>query len=162
MPRISLIVAMDENGLIGRDNDLPWRLSSDLQHFKRVTMGKPMIMGRKCYESIGKPLPGRRNIVLTRDAGWRAEGVEVVCSLDEALRSTQDADEVMIVGGAQIYSLALPQVQRIHLTRVHARLEGDTWFPDLVDEEWQERSRESHPADERNEYPHSFMVLERG
>ena len=161
MPRISLIVAMDKNRLIGRDNDLPWRLSNDLRHFKAITMGKPMIMGRKCFESIGKPLPGRRNIVLTRDAAWQAEGCEVTAGLEAALASASEADEVMIIGGAQIYALALPMAERLYLTRVHAELQGDTWFPELELDQWQELSRESYEPDARNEWPHSFIVLER-
>ncbi|MGB1581360.1 MAG: type 3 dihydrofolate reductase [Nevskiales bacterium] len=161
MSRISLIVAMDENNLIGRDNDLPWRLPNDLQYFKRVTMAKPLIMGRKCFDSIGKPLPGRRNIVLTRNDAWHAEGVELASSLDQALALTAGDKEVMVIGGAQIYAQALPRVERIYLTRVHNEFEGDTYFPEIDWQHWDEISREEHEADERNAWPHSFMTLQR-
>lgn len=161
MTRLSLIVAMDENRLIGCDNDLPWRLPNDLRHFKQVTMGKPIIMGRKSFESIGKPLPGRQNIVLTRDSTWQAEGCTVVTSLDAALAAAGDAEELMVIGGAQIYTQALDKADRVYLTYVHGSFEGDTWFPELATDQWREMSREKHPADERNAWPHSFAVLER-
>ena len=161
MPRISLIVAMDEAGLIGRDNDLPWRLSNDLRNFKQITMGKPIIMGRKCYESIGKPLPGRQNIVITRNADWTAVGCTVVASLDAAIAAAGDVEEVMIIGGAQIYALALPSTERLYLTRVHTRLEGDVRFPQFDLADWQQISCEPHAADDRNEWPHSFLVFDR-
>ncbi|MDX1497901.1 MAG: dihydrofolate reductase [Salinisphaeraceae bacterium] len=162
MSKISLIVAMDENDLIGRDNDLPWRLSNDLRHFKQVTMGKPLVMGRKCFESIGKPLPGRRNIVLTRDPVWQAQGVEVANDFEQALSMTADVDEVMIIGGAQIYAQALERVECIYLTRIHASFEGDTYFPAVDWQQWEEITREEHLADERNTWAHSFITLERG
>ncbi len=161
MTRLSLIVAMDENGLIGRDNDLPWRLPNDLRYFKQTTMGKPIVMGRKSYESIGKPLAGRQNIVLTRDPDWQAQGCTVVTGLDAAVQAAADAGEVMVIGGAQVYEQALPLAQRIYLTRIHARFEGDTWFPALPADQWREVSRQDHAADERNAWPHSFLVLER-
>ena len=161
MTRLSLIVAMDENRLIGRDNDLPWRLPNDLRHFKQVTMGKPIIMGRTSFESIGKPLPGRQNIVLTRDSAWQAEGCTVVTSLDAALEAAGDAEELMVIGGAQVYTQALDKADRVYLTYVHGSFEGDTWFPELATEQWREISRDNHPADERNAWAHSFTVLER-
>ncbi len=148
---------MDENRLIGRDGDLPWRLPNDLAHFKRTTMGKPILMGRKTWESLGRPLPGRRNLVLTRDVGRRAEGADVVSTLDAAALACDSADEIMVIGGAQIYALTLEKASRLFITHVHASIEGDTWFPVLNWDDWQEISRECHPADERNEFPHDFV-----
>lgn len=157
----AFVVAMDENGLIGRDNDLPWRLPADLQYFRSVTMGKPIIMGRHTHESIGRPLPGRQNIVITSLADYQAEGCEVVHSVDEALRIANTTDEVMVIGGASLYKQMFDQVDRLYLTRVHATLEGDTWFPDWDKSQWQQISCESHPADEKNQYAYSFEVYER-
>lgn len=158
---LALVVAAAENGLIGRDNQLPWHLPADLKHFKTITLGKPVIMGRKTFASIGKPLPGRRNLVLTRDARFAADGVETVRSLEEALERTADAPEVMVIGGAEIFRLALPLAQRIYLTRVHATLEGETFFPALDESEWREIERREHPADEKNAHAMSFLTLER-
>lgn len=157
----AFVVAMDENGLIGRDNDLPWRLPADLQYFRSVTMGKPIIMGRHTHESIGRPLPGRQNIVITSLADYQAEGCEVVHSVDKALRIANTTDEVMVIGGASLYKQMFDQVDRLYLTRVHATLEGDTWFPDWDKSQWQQISCESHPADEKNQYAYSFEVYER-
>ncbi len=159
--RIALIAALARNRVIGRDNQLPWRLSADLQHFKALTMGKPIVMGRKTYESIGKPLPGRTNIVVTRDENYNAEGCVVVHSIDEALQAADGADEVMIMGGANLYSQLLPRADRLYLTEVQADVPGDAWFPELVASEWQELERESHPADEKNEFDYDFVVLAR-
>lgn len=161
MARISLIVAMDENGLIGRDNGLPWRLPNDLKHFKQTTMGKPLIMGRKSFESIGRPLPGRRNIVLTRDPDWSAEGVEVAADINDAIALAGDVDEVMIIGGAQVYAQVLEHADRIYLTRVHERFDGDTHFPPVDWQQWDEISRQGQQPDERNAWPHSFITLQR-
>lgn len=158
---ISIIVAADENGVIGRDNHLPWRLAADMRHFREVTMGKPVLMGRKTYESIGKPLPGRHNIVITRKSGLVIDGCTVVNSLDDAIDAVGDVDEVMIIGGAEIYRESLGLANRIYLTRVHTAVEGDTCFPEIDYDEWYETSIEEHAADERNEYPYSFEVLER-
>ena len=159
--RISLIVALARNRVIGRDNQLPWRLSADLQHFKRLTMGKPIVMGRKTCESIGKPLPGRTNIVVTRDSSFSAGGCCVVHSIDEALVAAGDVDEVMIMGGENLYSQLLPRADRLYLTEVQAEVSGDAWFPELDQTQWQELERESHRADENNEFDYDFVVLAR-
>jgi len=158
---ISIIVAASMNNVIGAQGNLPWRLSDDLKRFKSITMGKPIVMGRKTYESIGKPLPGRQNIVITRQADFRAEGCGVVSSSDEAVSATGDAEEIMIIGGSQVYELFLPAVGRLYLTRVHADIEGDVFFPEIAEEEWRLVSNESHSADERNEYDYSFRLYER-
>jgi dihydrofolate reductase len=159
--RISLIVAMAENRVIGRDNQLPWRIPADLKHFKALTMGKPIIMGRKTYESIGRPLPGRDNIVITGDTSYRAEGCQVVHTLEEALRSAGGAEEAMIIGGATLYRQTLKDADRLYLTLVKAQPEGDTWFPKIKPQEWREIRREVHRADESNEYDYDFVVLDR-
>ena len=158
---ISLIVAMDQSGVIGADGALPWRLSGDLRHFKAITMGKPLIMGRKTHESIGRPLPGRHNIVLTRQEGYTAEGCTVVHGLEDALAACAGAEEVMVMGGAALYAQFLPRAERIYLTRVQAEVSGDTHFPQFDENAWNQVERRDHPADERNEYPYSFLVLER-
>lgn len=158
---VSLIVAADENNLIGASNRLPWHLPADLKHFKQVTMGKPMVMGRKTLESIGRPLPGRRSIVLTKRAGFTAPGCEVAGSLEQALLMADSAEEVMVIGGAEIFQQALPQASRIYLTRVHSRFEGDTYFPELEQGGWREVSREAHAPDDKNLWPYSFILLER-
>ena len=160
-PLISLVVAMARNRVIGRDNGLPWRLSEDLKRFKATTLGKPVLMGRKTFESIGKPLPGRRNIVLTRDRAWRADGVDVVRSVDEALELAGGAPELAVIGGAEVYRLVLPLADRIHLTRVEADVSGDTVFPELNLAEWHEAHSGEYPADERNQYPVTFLRLDR-
>jgi len=159
--RISLIVALARNRVIGRDNQLPWRLSADLQHFKRLTMGKPIVMGRKTCESIGRPLPGRTNIVVTRDSSFSAAGCRVVHSIDEALVAAGGADEVMIMGGENLYSQLLPRADRLYLTEVQADVSGDAWFPEFDQTQWQELERESHRADEKNEFDYDFVVLAR-
>ena len=159
--RISLIVALARNRVIGRDNQLPWRLSADLQHFKGLTMGKPIVMGRKTYESIGRPLPGRTNIVVTRDSSFSAAGCRVVHSIDEALVAAGGADEVMIMGGENLYSQLLPRADRLYLTEVQAEVSGDAWFPEFDQTQWQELERESHRADEKNEFDYDFVVLTR-
>jgi dihydrofolate reductase len=164
-PAISFVVARADNGVIGRDNALPWHLPADLKHFKRLTVGKPVVMGRKTFESIGKPLPGRHNIVLTRDPAWRAEGVTVVANLAEAIAAAglepkTRAEEVMIIGGAAVYAEALPIATRIHLTEVHDAPDGDTVLPPFAPARWHETAREDHPArDGRPAY--SFVTLER-
>lgn len=157
----SLIVAMDQQGLIGRDNDLPWRLSADLQYFKKITMGKPIIMGRKTHESIGRVLPGRQNIVITGNKNFIAEGCTIVTSIPNALAAVSEAEEAMFMGGASLYEQVLPQVDRLYLTQVHAKLDGDTWFPEWDHQAWIEVSREDHRANEKNEFDYSFIVLER-
>ena len=161
LPRITLVVAMDEYGVIGRGGGLPWRLPNDLKFFKRITMGKPILMGRRTHESIGRPLPGRENLVLTRDRSYAAEGCRVVHDLEEALAAAEGAGELMVIGGAEVYARCLPRAERIWLTRVHGRVTGDTHMPPLDPAEWRETWRERHPADEKNPYPHSFVLLER-
>jgi dihydrofolate reductase len=164
-PIISFVVARADNGVIGRDNALPWHLPADLRHFKRLTVGKPVVMGRRTFDSIGKPLPGRHNIVLTRDPTWRADGVTVVSNLAEAIAAAgldpkTRADEVAIIGGAAVYAQALPIATRIHLTEVHAAPDGDTRLPAFDPARWRETTREDHPAeDDRPAY--SFVTLER-
>ena len=158
---ISIVVAMDRNRLIGRGNALPWHLPADLAHFKSVTMGKPILMGRKTYESIGRPLPGRHNIVITRNAGFAASGCTVVTSVEAALAAAGAVPEIMLIGGAQLYAELLPRVGRIYVTRIDAAFEGDAWFPALDDGDWVETARSDHDPDERNPYPYSFRVLER-
>jgi dihydrofolate reductase len=159
--RLSLVVAAAENGVIGAGNQLPWRLPDDLKHFKAITMGKPILMGRKTYESIGKPLPGRTNIVLSRCRDLSLPGCVVVDSVQAAIATAGDAEELAVIGGAEVYAQALPSADLIHLTRVHATIEGDVTFPELSSREWTEQFIERHPADERHTYPFSFMVLER-
>ena len=143
----SLVVAMARNRVIGRDNQLPWRLPADLAYFKRVTMGHPIIMGRRTYESIGRPLPGRLNIVVSRNPQFRAPGCTVVPSLDDAWRAAGEADEVCVIGGTSIFAEALPAADRIHLTEVEAEVPGDTWFPEFDRGEWTEREVEHHAPD---------------
>lgn len=166
--RIALIWAMSRNRVIGRNNALPWHLSEDLKYFKRVTMGKPVIMGRKTWESIGRPLPGRTNIVITRNADSTVpEGVKVVTSLDEAIRMAENValiegcDEAVVIGGAEIYAQALPRADRLYLTQVHAEVEGDAFFPEFDIEQWNELAREDFPAAGPNPYDYSFVILER-
>jgi dihydrofolate reductase len=159
-PRVSLVVAVARNGVIGRDNGLAWHLSSDLKRFKALTMGKPMLMGRRTWDSIGRPLPGRRSLVLTRDRGFRAEGAEVVHGWDDALAAASDG-ELMVVGGAEIYALALPHADRLHLTEVAAEPEGDVRFPDFDRARFRETFREAHPAGPRDEHAFAFVDWER-
>ncbi|MEX2092686.1 MAG: dihydrofolate reductase [Pirellulales bacterium] len=161
--RISILAAVAENGVIGRGGQLPWHLSADLQRFKRLTMGHTIVMGRKTWESIGRPLPGRRMVVITRQSGYRVEGVEVVGSLDEALALARAAgdDEAFIIGGAEVYRLALPRADRLYMTLVLAEVEGDTKFPDVDWETWARTETETVDADADNEYPSLFYVFER-
>jgi dihydrofolate reductase len=161
VPLVSLVVAMARNHVIGRDNALPWRLPADLKHFKAVTLGKPILMGRKTFESIGKALPGRSNLVLTRDRGWRAEGVLVVHSLDEALKRVEDAPELAGIGGADVFRLLMPLATRIHLTRIDADIAGDTVFPPIDHSQWVELDSQQWAADERNAFDMTFVTLER-
>jgi len=160
-PLISLIVAMAQNGVIGRDNCLPWRLPEDLKRFRAHTLGKPILMGRKTFESIGRPLPGRTNLVLTRDRGWFAHGVIVVHSVEEALAQARPSEELVAVGGAEVYRLVLPFARRIYLTHVHADVPGDTTFPEFDSTQWADVEYSSHPADEKHAYPLTFVTLER-
>ena len=158
---ISLIAAMAEDRVIGIDNRLPWRLPADLQHFRRLTLGKPVLMGRKTFDSIGKPLAGRRNIVVTQDRGFRADGIEVVHSVDAALAAAADAPELMVIGGASFSAQLLPRADRLYLTEIHHRFAGDAYFPAFDARAWRETSRSDHAADAANPYPFSFVVLER-
>lgn len=162
-PRVTLIVAMTDDGVIGIDGQLPWRLPEDLRRFKMATLGKPVIMGRKTFESIGRPLPQRHNIVLTRQVGFSARdpAVTVVTTLQAALQAAGDVPEVMIIGGAEIYQLALPLAQRIILTRVHANVQGDTHFSPLDPKAWRVASSETYAADEKHAYSMTFEDLER-
>jgi dihydrofolate reductase len=163
--RISLIVAVSRNGVIGRNGTMPWHLPADLRHFKRTTMGKPVVMGRRTHESIGGPLPGRTNIVMTRNRDFRAEGCVVAHSLEEALAAARTAaaarGEVLIIGGGAVYAAFLPRADRIYLTRVAADVPGDTRFPDPDPATWNETGREERPADAQNPYACTFLVLDR-
>ena len=158
---ISIIVAASTNDVIGRQGALPWHLSDDLKYFKAVTMGKPIIMGRKTWESIGRPLPGRQNIVVTRQQGFAADGCTVVASLEDAIAAAGDADEIVVIGGSQIYELALPLARRLYMTRVHADVEGDAYFPAVDATRWSLVAEEHHEADQRNEYAFSFRTYDR-
>lgn len=160
-PLVTLIVAVADSGSIGRDNALPWHLPDDLRRFKRVTLGKPVVMGRKTYESIGKPLPGRQNIVVTRDANYRREGVTVVHDPVEALQVSGEAPEIMVIGGAELFRSCLPRAGRVHLTRVHGDIPGDVHWPALDGREWRLVGSEAHPADDRHAYAMTFEVWER-
>ena len=158
---IMAVVAMAENRVIGCNNQLPWRLPADLRHFKAVTMGKPVIMGRKTYESIGRPLPGRLNIVVTRDSQWQTPGCTVVRSLEKALAvAGETSADICVIGGSELYRQLLPQVHRIYLTIVHHTFLGDAYFPELSPSDWREVERIDCPADAENAYAYSFIVLE--
>jgi dihydrofolate reductase len=158
---VSLIAAMDEGGVIGKDNALPWRLPADLKWFKANTLGKPLIMGRETCESIGKPLPGRTNIVLSRRWTSAPDGFVLARTPEEALRRAAPAPEVMIAGGAQVFAEFLPRAGRMYLTLVRHRFEGDTFFPDFDRSQWVEKHREDHPRDDRNPHSMTFSILER-
>lgn len=158
---ISLLVAMDNNRLIGRDNDLPWHLPADLAYFKRVTMGKAIIMGRKTFESIGRPLPGRENIIITRNIEFKADGCKVIHSVEEILEMNQYDKELFIIGGAEIFKEILPHADRLYITEIDAIFSGDTFFPEFSSKEWKESSSEKGPRDEKNPYDYDFVVYER-
>ncbi len=167
MVKLSLIVAVAENGAIGKDNDLPWKISSDLQYFKEKTMGKPIIMGRKTFQSIGRPLPGRTNIVITRDVTFAPEGVitahtlEMALDVGKSLALSKGLDEVMVIGGAEIYELCLLDADRLYLTRVHGDVEGDAFFPELDSDDWLAASSEKFTASEKDSHDYSLIVLDR-
>jgi len=152
---------MSENRVIGINNKLPWHLPADLRHFRKLTTGHPVIMGRRNYESIGKPLPNRTNIVVTRNPDYRAAGCLVTHSLDDAMNSAGNDPEIFIIGGAEIYRQAFGRANRIYLTLIHARIEGDTYFPEFEGPPWREISRERHKRDENNPYSFSFLTYER-
>ncbi|HEV8077324.1 MAG TPA: dihydrofolate reductase [Marinobacter sp.] len=164
----ALIVAMAQNRVIGRDNNLPWYLPGDLKYFKQATMGKPIIMGRKTWDSIGRPLPGRMNVIITRNEECQSPaGTTVAISLQAALKKAEaqaeldGVEEVMVIGGGQIYAEALPLVDRIYMTQVHASVEGDAYFPEINWEEWEEIGREDFSASDNNPYNYSFVVYQR-
>ncbi len=157
---ISMIAAMADNRIIGKDNQMPWHLPADFVWFKRCTMGKPVVMGRKTYESIGRPLPGRLNIVISRDESLSIEGVTTVTSIEQALEVAGDVEEVMIIGGGAIYSACLPLATKLYVTHIEAAIEGDTQFPDWGNE-FQETYSEDYQADEKNAYNMRFTVLEK-
>ena len=158
---ISLIAAMGRNRVIGINNTLPWRLPADLKHFKQITMGKPVLMGRKTYESIGKPLPGRANIIVSSDHHYEVPGCVVVQSIDEALATAAGYEEVMVIGGASFYQQLLPRADRLYLTLIDADFNGDAWFPEIQPEQWQEQERVDHAPDAANAYHYSFLMLQR-
>jgi dihydrofolate reductase len=159
--RCSLIVAMSENRVIGRRGGLPWHLSADLRRFKRLTMGHHILMGRKTFESIGRPLPGRTSIVISRQAGYQPEGALLANSIDAAKQLAGDDDELFFIGGGEIYRQVLPAVDRIYMTLVHAEVEGDTFFPPLSMAQWRVTEETRHPADEKNPYDLTFLVYDR-
>lgn len=159
--RVNLVVALDRGGVIGRDGGLPWRLPRDLQRFRAITLGHPIVMGRRTHESIGRPLPGRLNLVLSSNQHFLAPGCVAMPSLEAALAACAEVPEVMVVGGAALYAAALPRAQRLFMTEVAADTEGDVRFPAFERSEWQETARERHAADENNEYDCDFVVLER-
>jgi len=158
---ISLIWAQDKNRLIGKGGRLPWRLPADMAWFRKQTMGKSVLMGLATYESIGKPLPGRTCIVLTHRKNYQAEDCTIIHSIEEAQQAAADIEELMVIGGAQIYEQLLPFASRLYMTLIHAEFDGDTWFPKLTLRRWRELFREAHETDEKNPYPYSFHIYGR-
>ena len=158
---LSIVVAMDENRLIGKDNKLPWHLPADLAYFKKITTGKSIVMGRKTYESIGRPLPNRRNIVISRNSNTLITGCEMAFSINEALSLTKDEDEVMIIGGASLCEQLLPHVSRLYITKIKGKFDGDVYFPEYDETEWLTSSIETHQPDEKNNYVYQFITMER-
>lgn len=161
MTKLSLIVAMDQKRLIGRDNQLPWHLPADLRYFKATTLGKPVVMGRKTFESIGKPLPGRRNIVISRNTEFTAPGCDIVSSIDEALAQCSAEAEVMLIGGASLYAQTLERADCLYITRIHHEFDGDTWFPEFDLARWQVEKQDDFDPDHDNPYPYSFIKFKR-
>lgn len=160
--KISMIAAMTEDRVIGIKNSLPWKLPNDMKWFRQNTMGKPIIMGRKTFESFGaKALPGRVNIIITRDQSYQANDSIVVHSIDDAIKVAGNVDEVMIIGGASFYEQMLPKADRLYLTFVHAELEGDAWFPEINNNDWNKVEKINHKKDNKNRYAHSFVILDR-
>ena len=160
---LSLLVAADENNVIGKDNQLPWHLPNDLKYFKNQTWGMPILMGRKTFESIGKPLPGRKSIVITRQQNWKHEGISIVHSIEDAINTAASfgVKEIFVIGGAEIFKTAFDEAQRIYLTRIHHQFEGDTWFPEVDAGSWNLVRQRFCQADEKNAYAHTFQVWER-
>ena len=161
LPNLSIIAAMSDNRAIGRDNQLPWRLPADLAHFKRLTMGKPIVMGRRTWESLPGLLPHRTHIVVTRDRDYPANGALVAHSIEQAIELAGDVDEIMVVGGANLYAQTIPLATRMYLTHVHQFIDGDTRFPDYEAGDWREVACERHSADGRNPHDYSFVELQR-
>ena len=159
--RLSIIVAMDDKQLIGKNNALPWHLPADLAYFKKTTTGKTVLMGRKTYESIGRPLPNRRNVIVSRNSDFVADGCEVVSSIDTALTLAKDEDEVMVMGGASFYQQMLPSADRLYITRIEGEYEGDAYFPNFNIDDFEEIYRESHLPDEKNPHHYHFTILKR-
>lgn len=158
---LSIIAAIGKNNELGKNNALLWHMSADMKHFRKTTSGHPVIMGQKTYESLGRPLPNRRNIILTRDKNFEASGTEIVYSPEEALEKLDKKEENFVIGGGQIYRLFLPKAERLYITRVEAEFpDADTYFPE-IGPEWKEKSREDFPADEENPHPYSFVLYER-
>jgi dihydrofolate reductase len=160
---ISLVVAASENNVIGKDNRLLWHLPNDMKFFKNTTWGMPVIMGRKTFESLGKPLAGRMNIIMTRDKDWTAQGTRATSNMEEAMQAAAetDAKEVFVIGGGEIFKQVLPQANRVYLTRVHTNIEGDTFFPELPQKEWQLLTQLDFAADVKHKYGYSFQVWQR-
>ena len=158
---VSLISAMGNGRVIGIENRLPWHLPADMKHFRMLTMGKPVLMGRKTFDSIGKPLPGRTNIVVSQDTDFQPEGVKVARSIAQALSTDKEAEEIMVIGGASFYAQLLPQAQRLYITQIHHDFSGDAFFPPWNPGEWREIEREDHDVDDVNIYPYSFITLSR-
>jgi len=161
MTILSMIVATANNRIIGKDNDMPWHLPADLQYFKKITLGKPIIMGRKTFESIGRPLPGRRNIVISRDANYVVDGVDTVNSIEDALGLVDGVDEAMVIGGGAIYKHCIDAAKRLYITHIEADIDGDTQFPEYDLNVWKQISSEVRLADEKNKYELNFCVYER-
>lgn len=162
MTILSMIVAHAYNRVIGKDNDMPWHLPADLAYFKKTTLGKPIVMGRKTYESIGRPLPGRKNIVISRDLTYQADGIDVVSSIEEAITKAGDVEEIMVIGGGAIYTHCLPVAQRLYITHINADIDGDTQFPYYdTENDWQKISSELKVAEDKNAYQLDFCVYER-
>ena len=157
-----MVVAHADNRIIGKDNDMPWHLPADLAYFKKTTLGKPIIMGRKTYESIGRPLPGRKNIVISRDENYSADGIETVTSVEQALSLVQDVEEIMVIGGGAIYQHCLPFADKLYITHINATIDGDTQFPSYdLENDWKKVSSEVREADEKNAFELDFCVYQR-
>ncbi|HZH64676.1 MAG TPA: dihydrofolate reductase [Flavisolibacter sp.] len=160
---LSLLVAASENNVIGKDNKLPWHLPNDLKYFKNLTWGMPILMGRKTFESIGRPLPGRKSIVITRNNDRQYAGVDIVHSIEEAVQKAEayGVKEIFVIGGAEIFGTALPQAHRVYLTRIHQEFDGDVYFPEIRNTDWNLASSRFCEADEKNKYDHTYQVWER-